>query len=203
MSAPYSGAHPPGRLLLWGLQSPINVGMILRVAEGFQLPVLAYDPHGVLRRPDTRDTVSEFACGALERAAPTLIAPPASPDGARAACAPGRLIATCLHPDAAPLTALQLQPLDTFAFGAEYDGLPEALIENADAAVTIPMPRAFIPKPTARDPIDPDRDAPVNANGRPNLNVAAAAAIVCEHIYRTGRAAHGGPVASSPLAHDP
>src|SRR5215204_4067877 len=35
-------------LLLYGLQSPINIGMILRVAETYQFRVSIYDRHRVL-----------------------------------------------------------------------------------------------------------------------------------------------------------
>ena len=64
----------PGlEFLLYGLQSPINIGMILRVAETYRFHVAIYDPFCLLDHPDKLRTISDFSCGAFpDRAFVTL-----------------------------------------------------------------------------------------------------------------------------------
>jgi hypothetical protein len=50
------------RLLLWDIRSPINFGMLLRVAETYRVAVAAFGPEHALST-----TTRDFACGALER----------------------------------------------------------------------------------------------------------------------------------------
>ena len=47
-------------LLLYGLQSPINIGMILRVAETYQFRVSIYDRHRALENPEKFGTIKVF-----------------------------------------------------------------------------------------------------------------------------------------------
>src|SRR5690242_320671 len=54
-------------LLLYGLQSPINLGMILRVAETYRVRVAIYDRHRVLDDPAKVATMEDFSCGAAAR----------------------------------------------------------------------------------------------------------------------------------------
>ena len=54
-------------LLLVGLQSPINIGMILRVAETYQFHVSVIDRFGVLADTAKLGVIGDFACGALAR----------------------------------------------------------------------------------------------------------------------------------------
>ena len=54
-------------LLLYELQSPINIGTILRIAEAYHFKVSILDPHGVLEDPQKLPTVKDFACGAISR----------------------------------------------------------------------------------------------------------------------------------------
>ena len=166
----------PGiRLLLWDLQSPINLGMLLRVAETYRVPV------GVLGAaqvpsPATRD----FACGALERAGFAELADAAA---ALAWRGRGRLIATSIDRGAANLPDFRFEPGDVVALGNEYDGLPAAAETAADCRIVIPMADVWTPKPRSASPIDPARVAPVARDGEPNLNVAIAGAIVCYAAY--------------------
>ena len=61
-------------LLLVDLRSPINFGMCLRLAETFAMDVLVFDPSGLTADTGKRQTISDFACGALERKGFTQIA---------------------------------------------------------------------------------------------------------------------------------
>jgi tRNA (cytidine/uridine-2'-O-)-methyltransferase len=172
---------PSPGLLLWQLQSPINVGMILRLAETFRAPVYVYDPAGVLSDGARRDTVSDFACGALERHPPEAV----TGIGALAGLRRGRrLIATTIEPGAVPLTEFTWRAGDLVAIGNEYDGLPAAVTADADARLWIPLPDVYVPKPRAHAPIDPLRAEGVARDGTPNLNAAMATAIIVYDAYR-------------------
>lgn len=177
-----SGTQVPSlRLLLWQLQSPINVGMILRLAETFRAPVHAYDPAGVLTDGARRDTVSDFACGALERNPPKAVAGIGALGGLRSG---RRLIATTIEPGAVPLTGFTWRAGDLVAIGNEYDGLPAELTAHADVRLWIPLPDGYVPKPRAHAPIDPLRAESVARDGTPNLNAAMATAIIVYDAYR-------------------
>ncbi len=171
----------PGlEFLLYGLQSPINIGMILRVAETYRFYVSIYDPFCVLDRPDNLRTISDFSCGALPRRGFRDLAD----DAAIARILRGRrLVATSIVPTRFALPDFSFCRGDVFALGNEYDGLPEGLLSQADPVLHIPMPPGFMPKPKALHPIDPDRTAPVARDGQPNLNVAITAAILCYAAY--------------------
>ncbi len=166
--------------LLHGLQSPINIGMILRVAETYGFRVSIYDRHGVLDNAEKFHTVKDFACGAVDRQGFRLI----RDDAALAEMLEGRrLLATSIERSTAALASHCFQTGDLFALGNEYDGLPDELIGRADTILHIPMPPNFAPKPPSLHPIDPTRSAPVARDGQPNLNVAISAGIICYSGY--------------------
>jgi hypothetical protein len=56
-AAPLDG--PGLGLLLYGLQSPINIGMILRVAETYRFGVSIYDQFRVLDDPKRSSTITD------------------------------------------------------------------------------------------------------------------------------------------------
>jgi tRNA G18 (ribose-2'-O)-methylase SpoU len=171
---------PELEFLLYALQSPINIGMILRVAETYRFHVSIYDPFCVLDHPDKLRTISDFSCGALPRRGFRELAD----DAAVARILRGRrLIATSILPTSCALPDFSFCRGDVFALGNEYDGLPNALLSQSDAVLHIPMPPGFMPKPKALHPIDPDRTAPVARDGQPNLNVAMTAGILCYGAY--------------------
>lgn len=118
--------------------------------------------------------ISDFSCGALNRRPPRVITEYA----AFSALHPGRIVATCLRPDATLLKDFWFQQEDLVILGNEYDGLPASVIDSADAGLYIPLPKADLPKPRSFSPIDPSRAASVAQNGIPNLNVSIAASII-------------------------
>jgi tRNA G18 (ribose-2'-O)-methylase SpoU len=166
--------------LLYGLQSPINIGMILRIAETYQFRVSIYDKPRVLEDPDKFRTVKDFACGAVERRGFRSIRDEA---GLRQILQGRRLVATSIERGATSLPNYQFCPGDTFSLGNEYDGLPEQVIAQADAVLNIPMPLVWTPKPKSLSPIDPGRTTSVARDGQPNLNVAMSAGIICYTAY--------------------
>ncbi|WP_372424117.1 TrmH family RNA methyltransferase [Salinarimonas chemoclinalis] len=177
------------RILLVGVRSPINTGMILRVAETYEAEVALTGADDVLDDPARLQTIRDFSCGALERRGFARLA---GLDAARAWIGAGRLVATTIAPDAVELPAFAFRPGDVIAFGSEYDGLDPAYAAAADAALTIPMPDVFTPKPPTANPIDPGRTAPPANDGRPNLNVAMSVGITCYAAYCAGVVARGG-----------
>jgi len=164
-------------LILENLQSPINLGMILRTAEVYQVRVGVLDPHGVLSG-DRLATVADFACGALGRNPPYV----ARGEDDLVDWAPGRIIATSLEFGESPQT-FGWRADDCIVLGNEYDGISEAMTRRTNGAIRIPLPSAFLPKPKSISPIDPDRTAPVRNDGTPSLNVAAAAAVILAYRY--------------------
>jgi tRNA G18 (ribose-2'-O)-methylase SpoU len=163
------------QLLLYALQSPINIGMILRVAETYRFDVAIYDRHGVLDDPDKLNTVKDFACGAAMRRPWQEIADEA---GVERLLAGRRLVSTSIDSRSCPLPEHPFVRGDVIALGNEYDGLPDGMIARAGSILHIPMPPGWAPKPKALRPIDPTRSG-VARDGQPNLNVAMAAAIIC------------------------
>jgi tRNA G18 (ribose-2'-O)-methylase SpoU len=163
-------------LLLYGLQSPINIGMILRVAETYQFRVSIYDRHRVLEDAEKFGTIKDFACGAVARWGYRTI----DDDAALAQALQGRrLVATSIERNTSSLPSHRFQTGDMFALGNEYDGLPDDLVARADEVLNIPMPQVWTPKPKSLNPIDPTRTASVARDGQPNLNVAMSAGIIC------------------------
>ncbi|MFI5337998.1 MAG: TrmH family RNA methyltransferase, partial [Opitutales bacterium] len=106
-------------LLLYGLQSPVNIGMILRSAEAFQFGVSILDQYGVLVDVAKLSTLQDFACGALaRRGLHRLDGPAALAEHRRGR----RLIATSIGPNALSLVSLPFLPGDLIVLGNEYDG---------------------------------------------------------------------------------
>jgi tRNA G18 (ribose-2'-O)-methylase SpoU len=159
------------RLLLWDLRSPINFGMLLRVAETYRAPIAAFGTEHSLS-PTARD----FACGALERVGFTQIENVSSLETWQGK---SRLVATSIEHGSESLPDFRFLPCDVIALGNEYDGLPAELESRADRKLRIPMADVWTPKPRSSSPIDPIRTAPVARDGSPNLNVAIAGAIIC------------------------
>jgi tRNA (cytidine/uridine-2'-O-)-methyltransferase len=160
-------------LFLNNLQSPINIGMALRVAETYQTPVMAYDPTGVLADAGKAKTISDFACGAMQRCGLSVI-----DDPAKVFARGVRVVATTIEARSIALPDFVFQPGDVVAIGNEYDGLPDVFSARAGAALRIPMAEVYTPKPASHTPIDPGRSAPVARDGRPNLNAAMSAGII-------------------------
>jgi tRNA G18 (ribose-2'-O)-methylase SpoU len=168
------------RLLLFGLSSPINLGMILRVAETYKVEVHAFDPHGIFADPESLKTISDFACGALQRTPPHVFTDPGEMTAIRGH---NRLIATTIEPEALALPAFTWMTGDLLALGNEYDGLPEEVSLRSSARLHIPMPEGYAPKPPSYNPIDPARIAPVPRDGSPNLNVSISAGVLIYSAY--------------------
>lgn len=171
--------------LLYSLQSPINVGMILRSAEVYGQAVVILDSHGVMRG-NKLNVVADFACGALGRRPPIV-------EQTAAACLDrikGRLVGTGFGPSAVPLSNMTWRPGDCVVFGNEYDGLT-ADIDRMATTVWVPTPDQHLPKPRSISPIDPGRVAGVRNEGATSLNVAATAAIVAYQMYQADRLRSG------------
>lgn len=164
-------------LLLWELQSPINIGMILRVAETYESKVLVYGSREIFATDTKKETVGNFACGALERAGyqqiSTLDQCLDDPTQSR------RLIATTIEAEGTNINFFNFCQGDIVILGNEYEGLPVEVLSRCAEKIRIPMADVWTPKPLSTDPIDPIKAASINRNGMPSLNVAIAAAIVC------------------------
>jgi tRNA G18 (ribose-2'-O)-methylase SpoU len=147
-----------GGLLLYDLRSPINIGMILRLAETFQLQVSIFDPALVLRDEARLNTISDFACGALQRRPPRMLVGSVQLRKLRRGV---RLVATTIEGKASALPEFAWRHTDILVLGNEYDGLPADLVASAEARLHIPMPDRYVPKPKSLALIDPTRVAPV------------------------------------------
>lgn len=174
--------------LLHALQSPINIGMILRTAEVFGHGVVIYDPHDVMRG-DNLNTVADFGCGSFGRR-PPFVSVDLETCLARV---PGRLIATTLEGNAKPLSSFGWEQSDCVVLGNEYDGLPPEFTSRADQRLWVPVPPGHLPKPASLSPIDPARTQAVRDNGSVSLNVAATAAIIGHSIFSAKASIPGLP----------
>ncbi len=181
------GSHPlfptvPGgenidfHLALYGIQSPINIGMILRVTETYHVSTHIFDENAVLQNPDKLKTVKDFSTGAFDRRPPNFLT---GKDDLLHLAHRGRIICTSIEAGATPLNRFIWRENDIVLLGNEYDGLPESLMANADALLHIPMPPGWTPKSKSHSPIDPNRTETVSRDGTPNLNVAMSAGIIC------------------------
>jgi tRNA G18 (ribose-2'-O)-methylase SpoU len=175
------GGEP--EFLLYGLQSPINIGMILRVAETYQFRVSIYDRHNVLEDAGKLETIADFSCGALSRRGFRKLEHYA---GLAVMLEGRRLVATSIDRGSVSLPEYRFQAADVFALGNEYDGLPEDMLSRADLVLNIPMPQVWTPKPKSHNPIDPVRSKAVARDGQANLNVAMSAAIICYATFTGG-----------------
>ena len=180
-------------LLLYALQSPINIGMILRTAEAYQFQVSILDLHGVIANPEKLSTLMDFACGAWSRRPLRRLNDPLELDVLRSG---RRLVATSSEDDSSPLSTYRFLPGDLIVLGNEYDGLPEKVVSSADEILYVPMAAVSLPKEKSRSPIDPTRTAPIARDGQPNLNVAMTAGIMCYAAYAEWLAQHGAEGAS-------
>lgn len=54
-------------LLLFGVQSPVNIGMTLRVVEAYCCNVSIFDRYGVLDDREKLKIIEDFGCGSLPR----------------------------------------------------------------------------------------------------------------------------------------
>ena len=163
-------------LLLWNLQSPINLGMILRLAETYRVSVTVAHGNALLDNNEKMKTVGDFACGALQRVGFERMdgsMDPLTIMGHR------RLISTTVEAGAIALPDFNFGPDDMIILGNEYDGVPASVERAAAARIRIPMGDVWTPKPPSLKPIDPTRVATVVRDGMPNLNVAMAAGIIC------------------------
>lgn len=164
--------------LLHSLQSPINVGMILRTAEVFEQSVVILDAHGLMS-DERLEVVADFACGALGRRPPIV-------ETSLERCLErvgGRVILTGFDANAIPLPQVDWKSGDCVVFGNEYDGLDKSGISDAWATVWVPTTDQSLPKPSSINPIDPTRTEGVSHNGRATLNVSAVAAIIGHSIF--------------------
>jgi tRNA G18 (ribose-2'-O)-methylase SpoU len=165
------------RLILCGVQSPINIGMMLRSAEVYRARVCIWDYHGVMDDPAKLRTISDFACGALQRCPPKIRRDWTSMLGE------GRFIATDIEPDCSAHISFEWRETDQILIGNEYDGIPAEVLAKATDRVTIPMPPGHFPKPMSNSPIDPNRSNPPASFGQPSLNAAVAASILLSTAY--------------------
>ncbi|WP_350083761.1 TrmH family RNA methyltransferase [Hoeflea sp.] len=165
------------RLFLCGVQSPINIGMMLRSAEIYGAGVCIWDRYGVLNDPEKLRTISDFACGALQRS------PPSVTNDWKSALGRGRCIATDIDPDCPAHVTFSWRRTDQILIGNEYDGIPLDILARATERVTIPMPAGHFPKPKSNSPIDPNRAGLPRASGKPSLNTAIAASVLLSTAY--------------------
>lgn len=175
------------QLILVGLQSPINIGLILRLAEAYRFSVNIIDSDRVLNDSGKMSTVSDFACGALTRRGLNRLE---SSEALTQLRAGRRLIATAIGENTVPLTGFEFQPGDLIALGNEYDGLSDTFVREADVVIQVPTPPVWMPKEQSKLPIDPLRKAPVARDGEPSLNVAVTGGIVCYAAYAQWLANH-------------
>ncbi|NDE90399.1 MAG: hypothetical protein EB059_04565 [Alphaproteobacteria bacterium] len=167
-------------LLLYDLQSPVNLGQILRVAETFQIPVQVYDPRSILTDANHYPTISDFSCGAYDRLTSARLL---NAERLKDTLQSKRIIATALTDKAITLPQYVFQDGDVILLGNEYDGLPQSVMDNAAEKLYIPLPSANLPKPRSFSPIDKTREESVAAEGIPNLSVSMTAAIIAYEIY--------------------
>jgi tRNA G18 (ribose-2'-O)-methylase SpoU len=170
-----------GTMLLYNLQSPINIGMMLRVAEVYQRSTFIRDGYGVFDREEAKRTISDFAAGALQRRPPNML--DEDQVGKLAHSATNRLVVATTSPAASDASTFRWHEHDCVILGNEYDGLPVEIESMASVSVRIPMPSGFLPKPRSFSPIDAGRSKSVANNGEPCLNVATAAAVLCCFSY--------------------
>lgn len=157
-------------IVLCGLQSPINIGMILRSAEAYANTVTIIDTFNVLQSKSSIDTISDFACGAYQRVPPTV-----RHDYSDVRSKSTRFVLAAATGRAVSMARFSWHPDDTLLIGNEYSGVPPLLTDRADVRVRIDMPTVFAPKPPSNSPIDPARVGQISNASEPALNVAVAA----------------------------
>ena len=125
------------RIVLYQPQIPPNTGNVARTCAATSTDLHLIDPLGfqIDDRQLRRAGLDYWPLVALERHANWS----AFADQRHALG--GRLIALTSHADQA-YTTWSFAPDDWLLFGRETDGLPGDVMDQADAAITIPMPRA-------------------------------------------------------------
>jgi len=161
------------------IQSSINIGKILRIAEIYQINLSIYDPKGIINNKDNTKVIEDFSCGASKRIDVNVVHN--LPDYLENYS--GRIIATCLDNNAKRLHEFKFKPHDMVVLGNEYDGISNDVFAKTDEQIYIELPEANIPKPSSHNPIDPLRKIQVSNNGTPCLNVAVSAGIISYQIY--------------------
>ncbi len=163
--------------LLADIQSPINIGQILRTCQAYRHPlVYVYDPRRVFEGHPKE--VHDFSCGAIDR----LKLERVNDLSDFLDSYPGRKIATYLHKDSIPLGQFEFQQHDLILFGNEYTGLDERIVNLCNEQLVINLPSGQMPKSPSNSPIDSGVSF-IKSEGTPCLNVAASAAIIAYQLY--------------------
>lgn len=168
-------------VVLCGVQSPTNTGLILRTAEIYQGQVMVLDRFHVFENKTSVEKISDFACGAYQRKPPKFL------DYLEQTRQSGvtRLIAANMSEESIDYNQFDWKPGDAVVVGNEYSGLSEDELSKCDAHVKIPMPPTYVPKPVSASPIDPRGIERIASFGAPSLNVAVAASILLADAYVT------------------
>ena len=122
---------------LYGLQSAINVGQCLRAAEVFKQRIAIYDAGKILVDHEKIRTISDFACGALQRV------PPIDTGPTPCFMPHQRLVATCLDDDAVRLPDFVFQPDDVIVIGNDMMAYRHILFSNRTPNFIFRCPRKF------------------------------------------------------------
>jgi tRNA (cytidine/uridine-2'-O-)-methyltransferase len=125
------------RIVLYQPQIPPNTGNVARTCAATGTDLHLIDPLGfqIDDRQLRRAGLDYWPLVALERHGSW------SAFADRRQALGGRLIALSSHADQA-YTSWSFAPDDWLLFGRETDGLPADVMDQADAAITIPMPHA-------------------------------------------------------------
>ncbi len=169
-----------GSLVLYDLQSPINIGMLLRIAELFNREVYVVDSYHVFSCQKKTEVVRDFSVGAFFRQQLNFIDGIAELDGKLSG---KRVIATTPHEKNVDVNTFDWLRGDQIILGNEYDGLPKMVCEIADFCVHISTSEPHMPKPVSISPIDNRRIKAVAREGYASLNVAMAGAIICHAAH--------------------
>lgn len=166
LSAALDRSAPPSPLLvLDGITTPANVGMILRTATAAGLPgivvprrgVAALDPLVVKASAGVAFRAPVLRCASAQEAAEQLVE-----SGYTVYALGSRADATAA--EVTPLFDVDVPSRVAFVLGGETDGVSTAVSNLAAGWVSIPMPGEV-----------------------ESLNVSAAAAVVCFELVRRGR----------------
>jgi tRNA (cytidine/uridine-2'-O-)-methyltransferase len=168
--------------VLCGLQSPINIGMLLRSAEVYGSEVIIVDTFAALRGSEAERTASDFACGAWQRGGHRI-----ESDYGFLSALRGRMVCAADEGSAVPLPDFSWRPDDVLLLGNEYTGVPPLVSARAAVSVRVPMPGRHLPKPPSFAPIDPERAGTIPNAGMPSLNVAVAGSILLADAYMRAR----------------
>ena len=169
-------------IVLWDFHSPVNIGLILRIAEAFDVSTSLADFRDLTSDPAKATVINDFSCGAFGRRPPGLLVKNVN---LKDVYAKRRVVATTIDPHATALESFVFLPGDVILFGNEYDGLPDDIMKNSDALLHIRLPARHMPKVRSQSPIDASRLSTVAREGQPSLNVAVSVGIVCYRAYES------------------